>query len=375
MPDLTIKPPLGGMNRRVGFQQQEPFSSFFSENFWPFDVDTGRAVIATRPSREDFPSPNTTVEGLFELNGNLPGKPVQSMVAAAGGTIFWFDGDIWRAATGGSASSADTGRAVFGRSFLQQTFITDEGNVPIVFDYDLETATPMTPHAGSVPIDCRIAEVWQGSLWLAGDSDQPEILFGSRTGDPYDWDFGVTSSDLGGAFFTAGENRGILRGPINAIVGQTGDTMLVSTLDGLAAMRGHPRRGGIFEQVSNSLFMMGQGAWARTPGDLIFFMSPQGLAALDPIPGSIPSLVSRDKIPDELIGLAYDFEDPTIAMAYSTRWNCIYISDRGSSQAWLYDLNAGGFHSMTFTNYPFVMNEYEPAITADTCGVLFGKSA
>lgn len=374
--EIVIQPPLAGVNQRMGYQRQPPFSTKSSSNYWPFDVDSGRAVTATRPGQANFTAPGSTVEMLAPLNGNLTGKPDQSMVACSAGSIFWYDGDIWRAATGGAASSADTGRAVYGRSFLQQTFIMDEGNPPIVFDYELETATSMSARAGSAPTDCRMAEVWQGALWLAGDSDQPEILFGSRTGDPFDWDFGVSDDDPGGAWWTSGVNAGLLTGPITAIFGQTADTMIVSTFDGIFAMRGHPRRQGIFSRISGNLFVLGQGAWCRAPGDVLYMLTPNGLAALDPSPNAVVTLVSRDKIPDKLIGLTFDYEDPRVSMAYSTRWNVVYIAVREASPTYfLYDLNAGGFHEMSFSgNAPYVMAEYEPAITADTCGVLWGMS-
>lgn len=376
MPEIIIQAPLGGIDKRFGYQNQPPFTTFSSNNYWPFDVDSGRLVTATRPSQEPFIAPGTTVEGLIELNGQVTGKPVQSMVAVSSGSIYWYDGTTWQLATGAQATSADTGRAVYGRSYLQQTFIMKANAAPILFDYELATATTATAVAGNFPQDCRFAEVWQGSLWIAGQLDKPHVLYGSRTGNPLDWDFGAPSSDEGGAFFFADQNEGLIRGPITAIVGHTSDSMIISSFDGLTQMRGHPRRGGIVEQASNDLVILGQGAFARTSDDEIYMMTQKGLAILAPDPNARPILVSRNKIPDSLIGLEYTYTDPVIAMSYSSRWDCVYISVRGNDQqCWMYDRAAGGFHQMTLDNYPFCMLEFEPEITADKCGVLFGSSS
>lgn len=364
------------MVRRTSFQGQPPFSSFFSNNFWPIDVDTGRSVTAVRPPLDTFTAPGVSVNGLIPVNGFASGKPFQSIVAASSGSLFWWDGVAWRLATGSAASSADTGRAVFGHPFLQRAYICKEDSAPIDFNYTTGEATIMQALAGTVPEDCRMATVWQGALWLAGQEENPHILYGSRTGDVYDWDFIVNTNSEGGAYTSAGVDEGRLNGPITAIVSHTHDTMLVSTVEGIMAMRGHPRRGGVYEQVSGQTYILGQGAWCRTPEDVLFFMTTLGLMQLNPQPGSVAMAVSQKLIPDELIGLSYSILDPKVNMAYDSRWKLIYITVRGTQeQAWLFDLNTGGFHKMTLDNYPYVLYEHKPFVTDDRSGVLFGKVA
>jgi hypothetical protein len=211
---------------------------------------------------------------------------------------------------------------------------------------------------------------------MAGDPDNPHVFYMARTGVATDWDFAAPITDEGGAFFTGGENEGLLRGPITAGFSLTSDSAILSTVEGLVLLYRHPRRGGGFEDMADGVYILGQGAWCKSSDDTAFFMTPLGLMTLPPNPGARPSLLSDAKIPNELKGLAYDYEDPVISMAYDSRFNGIHITVRGpEQQAWFYHLSTGGFHKQTYAGYPFVIMEHSPFITANKSGVLFGGSA
>ena len=103
-------------------------------------------------------------------------------------------------------------------------------------------------------------------------------------------------------------------------------------------------------------------------------LTPLGLMALAPTPDAVFAPVSVNKIPDELIGLSYDRDDPVVNMVYDSRWNGVHIYVRGGEeQAWLLDLNTGGFHRMEVGSYPFVVDEFADFITESTSGVLLGR--
>ena len=374
---ITLQPPVGGMNRRIGFQKQPPFESYESINFWPTDPLTGRSVTGTRPAIVAFASPGNNVNMLTRVNGAVSGKPLQSLVAANNGSVYWLNSsNTWTVATGAGATSMETNIPLFATTFLQQTIIPQFDDKPWIFDYSAGTVTELVESAGTVPDDLRIFEVWQGALWAAGRIDAPNILYASRVGDVTDWDFAAVATDTGGAFFTAGEDEGLLRGPITAIMPQTSDTMIVSTTEGLVAMRAHPRAGGVFEDIGGT-WVLGQGAWAKGPNDSLYFLTRLGLYMLPPNPGAVPTPVSPTKIPDELIGLEYDFSDPTIEIAYDSRFNGLWITDRqsGSEQAWFFDMAAGGFHKITLSGYPYRLEEYFPQVTTNTSGLLLAGTS
>lgn len=371
---LTIQPPLAGISQRTGFQNPPDFSAYDSTNFWPIDVDTGRLITSVRPAQAEVSSPGSTCNLLSPINGFATGKPTQSIVSAAAGTLFYRGEFAWFSASGAQAAAVDTGRAVYAQPFLQHSYIFVEDNPPIDFDYVTGLAKYGVATAGAFPEDCRFGMAWQGALWMAGSAEYPHILFGSRTGDAYDYEYIVDPQDEGGAWTSAGENEGLLNGPLTALIPHTTDSAIISTVEGLVALRGHPRRGGEQELVSSE-YVLGQGAWCKLPGDVLFFMSPSGFMTLGPRAGEIATPLSDDKVPDELKGLTYDIQDPKIAMAYSSRWGVVYLTVRGAqAQSWLYDPRTNGFHRQSFDNYPYVMYEHKPFVSETTCGVLWGKS-
>ena len=376
---VSIQPPLGGISRRTAYQSQPPFSSYDSVNFWPIDAKSGRMITATRPRLQLQTTPSETpprVNMICPVNGFFSGQPVQSLVINVKDSLYWWNGSAWTAATGSKAGSVDQTRAIYAATFLSKTYIPVNTNKMIVFDYDTGAAETIVESAGTSPSDCRMCVVWQGGLWAAGSlTAGPHILFASRTGDATDWDYTAAIDDYGGAFFTGGEDEGQLTGPITALIPQTAETMIVSTVDGLMAMRGHPRRGGVFEPLSKQQTVLGQGAWCKTPDDVVYFLSKQGMFSLAPSAGSIPLALSRERVPRELVGLTYDYENPTVSMAYDSLWDMIYITvrDNNQNQAWLFDPKTSGFHRMILSGYPWVMCEHIPFQTESASGVLMGR--
>lgn len=360
MQQLSVHPPLAGIVRRYGFQLEAPYSSVRSVNFWPHDVRTGRQLSATRPPLQAFQTPGSEVNMLVRLN-----DPEPTMLAASAGVLYKFKNG-WIPIT--SSVTVDTDKPVFATPFLK-TVIIANGGTPLIYNTSGNTLAALVATAGTLPSDPRIVATWQGCVWFAKD----QILTGSRTGTPTDWDF--TAEDSGGAFTVTGENEGLIGDPITALIPHTADTMVIGCKDSLWAMRGHPRRGGVLEMASQNIGVLGQGAWCKGPGDQLFIMSKSGLCVFLPQVGAIPTLISKERIPDKLMGLAYDRDNPVISMAYDNRWNCVYICVRGAQeQAWYYDLENGGLHEMLFDDYPLVMARYDEIESETASGVLFGGS-
>lgn len=369
---LTIQPPVGGISRQSTYQTQPPFNSFDSENYWPIDVKTGRLTTAIRPALKLFGSRIEEVAMVSPVSGTHATLPAKSFAASFNGTLFYWDGTTMVQASGSKATSIDTGGYVSAAAIENQLVIVASGaNDPLVFDYagsqDVEVIVEST--SGTMPQGASIAVNWKGALWLAKDN----ILYASRVGDITDWDFTVLLDDEFGAFFTDGDFKGTIAGPITAVMPQVSDVMMVSTVSGTLAMRGHPRQGGTFEAVGTS-YALGQGAWCLTPDNTLVMLTPLGLMALPPEPGAVFTPISDAKIPNELKGLSYDRDDPLVNLIYDSRWNGIHIYVRGAEeQAWLFDLTTGGFHKMEVGSYPFAVAEFADFITENTSGVLLGR--
>jgi len=144
------------------------------------------------------------------------------------------------------------------------------------------------------------------------------------------------------------------------------------------AFRGHPRRGGVVEDIVNTSAILGQGAWTRGPKGELFYLSAQGMMMLPADSTQPPTRVSQNSIPIGFLGPAgsqlYTYGDTKIAMAYDTKWNVIHMTNRDSEgRGWFFDLKTGGFHEWELppgTNpddgFPYAMIEFEPILQSDS---------
>lgn len=384
--NMAINPPLAGIVRKFGFQSQPQFSCIDSLNFVPFNGIDGRRVFATRPPLVAFETPGVDVNLLCTIVGTGSQRPIQSVVAAADGLLYILTQDengdyAWGEVDEGESSVPviSTDRPVYATPFVDKVIIANNGT-PLVYDHAPQGVgvsdpriSELTASSGTVPTDCRIVATWQGCVWFAGAPDTPHILTCSKTGDHTAFNIAAPSTDEAAAFSTTGDNEGLIGEPITALMPQTADTMIVGCTNSMLALRGHPRRGGIFEVISDVAGPMGQGAWCKAPDDRLFVLTRLGMMTLDPQSGAVPAELSRQRLPDDLVGLLYEYTNPVVSMAYCARWRGVIICVRGDEeQAWFYDLEDGGFHKWELDDYPNVMLHYDPLDTNTTCGVLFG---
>jgi hypothetical protein len=368
--NITIHPPIGGTVRRTSFQNQAPYTSYDSFNYWPIDVKTGRLIPAIRPPHVMLDAVTGPVNLLQRVNGYASGKPIQSFVMAEDTDLYWWDGDSFVAATGASASDIDANRPLFAATYLTSVFIPQETGQIQVFDYTTGAVAEIVESAGVAPVDVDFMAFHLGAVWAIKDNQ----ISVSRVGDALDWDFSAPSDDLYGAFFFDGEFSGLLGGLVTAFAPVSNDFAIVSTVEGLLALRGHPRQGGVIEPLIQNAYIMGQGAWCQAPNGTVYFMTPLGLMSMAPSMNAIPAQVSREKIPDELVGLEYDRDDPVIQMIYEPRWDSILIYIRGmETQAWLYDLGTGGFNRMDCPADVLALMNFPPFSTSQNSTTLHGR--
>lgn len=368
---ITIHPPLAGIVRSRGFQRQAPFSCREAVNFWPQFAIDGSETLAIRPPLDQWLAVAThPVNLLCRVNGTTSQTPQRTFVAAVNGQLQRWTGSALTNV--GGAGSVPTGRAVFAAAFEQKVYIP--ASTSLVYDYPSDTLSTWTASdGGTLPADMRILVFWAGGLWGAAQPNAPHIVSGSATGNPLNWNF--AASGEGAAFQTTGDNAGLINDPVTALIPVSGDTMIVSTPDGMQAWRGHPRRGGVADVLSSTVGVRGQGAWCQGPDGTIYAITNKGLSAISNGASAV-SHISRDRIPNELIGFDYDYLNPRIAMAFDNRFNGIHITvrDGNDSEAWFYDLKNGGLFQAKYAQYPHVMLPFDPIESGRASGVLFGGS-
>lgn len=363
---LRVEPPVGGIVRSASPQKQPPFTCFDSMNMFPFDSLDGHSAIATRPPLAAITPPGTPVNLLARLN-----LPTPFLFAAA-------NGKFYKRATAGSWSQISSsygvtaGRYVESVPYIKRLFILNNG-VPIVYNDTDSTLVPWVATVGTVPTNARVGAVYEGTVWLALDN----VISGSRTGDPFDWDF--SAADTGGAVSGTGNAFGLMTEPITALI-PLQDRMIIACESAMFLMTGHPRRGGRISLISDNVGILGPRAWCRSSQgrDAVFFISKMGLHAtqVDALRADIfATPISKKNIPEELINLPFDATDPTVSVAFDLRWDGVVITVRGDrEQAWWYHVSNGGFSRFTCAEYPMGLFGYDGLMSEDASNVLFAGS-
>lgn len=371
---FSIHPPLAGIVRSSGRQVQPPYSCTESSNFWPVNISDGSALIATRSPMGTITFPDYPVNMLAQLN-----LPAPTTYVASNGVLYKRNNTTGVYAAITSSVGITTGRAVFAAPFFRQLLIANSGT-PLHYDDDAGTMVSLVATTGFVPDDCRLAMNFQSRAWLGGSLSDPlgaHVFAGCRKDDLHDWDY--SQDDVEAAYISTGENRGLITSPLTNMTAITEDQAILGCQEEVWSLSGDPRENGRFARVSNQTGILGQNACASTPRGF-FFLSHDGLMSMarSDIGNLSVTPISRTKIPSELLNIEFDIENPTVAMAYSSRWNAIWLTirDADEPQSWAYFLDSGGFYEQPLTgDNPFVMFPFESLVSEDKCGVLFGGAA
>lgn len=367
-----IHPPLGGIANYTGRQKQPPYTCVRCRNFWPIDCRTGASLTATRSPMGDI----TTVQNPVNMLGQL-NLPSPTAFHAANGVLYRRTGEgAYSAVT--SSVGVSTGRAVFAAPFFKKMVIAND-TTPLVYDYDtgVETMVELVPTAGFLLSGARLAMNFQSAVWLGGspiDTLGPHVFTACRQNNVFDWDYGA--DDASAAYISTGENLGLITEPLSCMYAMTEDQAIIACEEEIWTLSGHPRDGGRFSRSSNKTGILGQNACAMTPRGL-FFLSHDGLMLLARNDyGNISvTPISQTKIPSELLEISYSLTDSTVCLAYSSRWNAVWITVRDSAkpQSWAYFLDTGAFVEQPINEYPYVTFPFESLVTRSRCGVWFGS--
>lgn len=181
--------------------------------------------------------------------------------------------------------------------------------------------------AGTVPANCPLICVYSDRVWLAGSVALPNMWAMSRQGDPFDWDFSAEGAQA--AIYGPASTAGQIGGTLTALAPHTDDYLLMASRTTLWAMVGDPGAGGGLTNVSQTVGVVGRGAWTRTPDGHFVFLSHDGLYALAPGGRGTPQSLSRERCPQELINVDTSLRQPL--MEYDAREQCVRIYNARNS--------------------------------------------
>lgn len=230
---------------------------------------------------------------------------VVTVVDVSLGNVYYAypEGTAWTAATNntGETPPLNSSGLVFSAADIEKLWFADGTNW-CYFDPKTTTVYPWVASAGALPIDDqnntpRLIAAWRTRILLAGLLRDPATLFGSRVGDPTDFDYSPLSPSSADAFAVA------MGDVITSIIPYSDDLCVVGMDGSIKVLRGDPKYGGQVDLVTSSVGVAWGMPWCMDPYGVVYFVSNRmQVYAFDPrSPGNKPQRVSGPIQP--LLGL------------------------------------------------------------------------
>ena len=351
--ELSIAFPSGGVSERHGFNKQAPFTTPDSNNIWPFQWETGRERGGVRPG---IVSSGGSVSGAKNwCDANWVGNNSVAVVGSNGTYVYKKNLPGWSRIIEQSPGTDFTSCATHLMSLYQAAGATDQACVYRPLDEsedeaDLVAATRDDgTEKGTAPKGCGLVASWNDRLVLAGDIENPQILYMSAVGDPTDWDYSSPTGSAAWANSSSGTS-GAISENITSLIHHNSDCLIVGCTDSMYAVRGNPAAGGYVYSLSNAIGPLQHSAWCKTGNDHTVMMTRDGLYSIRPGCGEPPVNMSRENLPSSLVGIDPGSGD-SVSIGYDSRWRGVHIYANysgGSKEYWFYDLQSKGFWPMSF---------------------------
>jgi hypothetical protein len=242
---------------------------------------------------------------------------------------------------------------------------------PKIYDPKANTLTLLTASNGTCPAGCTLIARYRDRIILAGDPLDPNELYGSRVGDPLDWDF--TDDDAGSAFKASAADAGVPGDAITALMTRSDDHLFIGCRSSLYIMRGDPPGGGRIDLVSERMGVLSARSWCHGPAGEVVWLSRFGIWMTSPkCLECQPESVSLEKLPRELVDIDPNLVEVT--MEYSQRERGILISltplaTVGGVRHWFLDWESRGLFPVVFGDtgsYPTAMRYFDCADSEDS---------
>lgn len=384
---LNLPWPVGGLHRRLAYQDQPPQTTPDALNVWPDSATEGRQSGGSRPGlgKATESQIGSAVRGLNSATWVDANEVKTRLIAVGSGAVYQegtLDGTLTSMATG-----LNPNKVVMSAVRDQIVYFADYDDDPVVSSgtYQPKKYNPVTGAIsnwtatdGTIPYGCPIVVLWRDRLVLAGGTTDAHGLFFSRQSDPEDWDF--TEEDEGTAINAATTPAGQVADIVTCCAPHTDACMFVGCPTSLWLVRSDPGAGGWIQNLSHKVGVVDRLAWCHTTNGLFVFLSADGLWA---VPAScsaarFPEPISREKLPEELLNV--DKSVTQVSLAYDLRHRGIYIFltpitvGTEPAQHWWFD-----FDTKSFWPFQFASVDHDPLCvhdrinySSDHSGVILG---
>jgi len=192
----------------------------------------------------------------------------------------------------------------------------------------------------------------------------------SRQGDPLDFNFGSSATDVQRAIAATNIEAGRVGSPITAMWAHSDDYFLFGSDTEMFILRGDPAVGGSLDRLSDSHGVVGMNAWCKGPSGESVWLSRQGLFGIPGGAGQFPTALS-EALPQELQGLSP--QNHLINLEYDVVEEGVHIfvtplAGSGGSHFW-FDWKSKGFWPVS------LQTAHEPTATLARDGITTSSDA
>lgn len=200
---------------------------------------------------------------------------------------------------------------------------------------------------------CSLIAVWGGRIVLSGLGTDPNNIFMSAVGDPFDWDYSpevqtVQQAVAGNVTSGYGKNSDI----VTALIPYTDDILLIGGSHSIRKLMGNPAEGGVNVSVTEITGIASGSAWCQSPeGIIYFFGSRGGVYKMDP-GGGLPSRLTSNTIDERLADLSLD--DNVVSLVWDDRSIAVRIyitpTDGSATTHYVWDVRNEAWWPFEYAN-------------------------
>lgn len=215
----------------------------------------------------------------------------------------------------------------------QNVYMVDGSST--IFQLNLSTLSMQqySTTAGVAPTFCNLAVNWRARLVLAGDANNPQNFYMSRTDVPTDWNYAATdpSAAVAGNLAAAGQ----IGEPIVALIPYTDDYFVFGCAHSVWMLQGDLANGGTIVRLSEQMGILGPRAWTKDPDGTIWFIASGGLYKMNPLLDSYkpPECVTLGLLNDYFQGLGWNTHDVSLAWDADLHYLYIFATPLGTNSS------------------------------------------
>lgn len=226
---------------------------------------------------------------------------------------------------------------------------------------------------------CSLIAVWGGRIVLSGLGTDPQNIFMSAVGNPFDWDYSpevqtVQQAVAGNITSGYGKNGDI----VTALIPYTDDKLIIGGSHSIRMFIGNPAEGGINASVTDITGIAYGAAWCQSPeGVIYFFGSRGGVYKMDP-GGGVPNRLTATTIDERLADINLDTSVVTLVWDDRAIAVRIYITpnDGSATTHYVWDVRNEAWWPFAYANNshnPFAIHLLSGGTAAERRVMEFGQ--